>query len=330
MRLARLADGRTAFLVPGDEEDHVVSLAAVLAAVEPLDPTLFSELWPWTPAGWTSWVPLIEDWDSRRGSMAELAGRAADDVASGAFRFGARPLSAVPLGAPLPDLAGRVYAMGGNFPSHSAGMAAQLQLPKKLPTSDAGDPPWGFFVIPGTVVGHEAHVTAPSHVRKLDYEAEVAIVRGPGEQASEDELPVWGYTAWNDFSIRDGALGLVTVDHGPLTWSLTKNFRSGNSAGPCLVVDDGPPVDSLDIACRVNGDARQKGNTGDMLHSFGAVASHISEYSPLSAGDMILSGTPAGTAMEQGIDGPFLADGDLVEVTVSGIGTLRNRVTVQP
>jgi 2-keto-4-pentenoate hydratase/2-oxohepta-3-ene-1,7-dioic acid hydratase in catechol pathway len=63
-----------------------------------------------------------------------------------------------------------------------------------------------------------------------------------------------------------------------------------------------------------------------MTHSFGRIAAHLSRYAPLGGGDVIISGTPAGTAMESGLDGPFLRDGDQVEVLVDGIAPLRNSV----
>jgi 2-keto-4-pentenoate hydratase/2-oxohepta-3-ene-1,7-dioic acid hydratase in catechol pathway len=147
--------------------------------------------------------------------------------------------------------------------------------------------------------------------------------------AEDGTVAIWGYTAWNDFSIRDAAFKLSKVDHGPLTWSLQKNFDTANACGPCLVVDEGATVGDLRIQLRVNGEQRQDGTTADMRYSFGAIASHLSEYLSLRPGDMILSGTPSGTAMEAGPEGVFLADGDEVEVEVDGVGVLRNRV-VQP
>jgi 2-keto-4-pentenoate hydratase/2-oxohepta-3-ene-1,7-dioic acid hydratase in catechol pathway len=111
-----------------------------------------------------------------------------------------------------------------------------------------------------------------------------------------------------------------------LTWSLQKNFASGNACGPCMVVDHPITADGLRIRCRVNGATRQDGNTTEMKYGFPEIVAHIEEYLPLRPGDMILSGTPAGTGMERGPDGPFLADGDICEVEVTGTGVLRNRV----
>lgn len=225
-------------------------------------------------------------------------------------------LDHVTLEAPLPDPAARIFAMGGNFPMHVTEVTKNIEVPPSL--ADPASPPWGFFVIPGTTVGPGATITPPAATKFLDYEAEVAVVLdGTGG--------IWGYTGWNDFSIRDPAFKLSLVDHGPLTWSLQKNFAGANAVGPAMVL--GEPVDDLAIACRVNGATMQEGSTAGMKHGFAAIAAHIEEYLPLRAGDMILSGTPGGTAMEYGPGGDrWLQDGDVTEVEVGAAGVLRNTV----
>jgi 2-keto-4-pentenoate hydratase/2-oxohepta-3-ene-1,7-dioic acid hydratase in catechol pathway len=287
MKLVRYHGGRTGVIV-GDEVVELTELAAG-----------------------ASWVPLIES-----GALPEVPDAAGT------------PLSVVRLEAPIPDPCARIFAMGGNFPMHTAATAEKLTI--KLSdsvTSGAKDdtPPWGFYVIPGTIVGPEHDVTPPRGTQKLDYEAEVGIVLAASGRG-HDTLPIWGYTAWNDFSIRDAAFGLSKVDHGPLTWSLQKNFASANACGPWMVVGAPIPAEGLRIQCRVNGELRQDGNTTAMKYGFEEIAAHIEEYLPLGAGDMILSGTPAGTGMEGGPAGPFLAGGDVCEVVVTGTGALRNRV----
>lgn len=252
--------------------------------------------------GVSSWTPLITGWPDTR---EELAARERD---------GGVPIADVTLEPPLPDPGARIFAMGGNFPLHTADTETKLDI--KVP-----DWPWGFYVIPGTIVGDGAEIRPPAHTQKLDYEAEVGVVL-------DDEAGIWGWTAWNDFSMRDPAFGLADVDRGPLTWSLQKNFATANACGPWMVVGEPVPAAGLRIICRVNGEVRQDGTTAEMKHHFAAIAAHIGAYLPLGAGDMILSGTPAGTAMEGGPDGPFLADGDEVEVEVDGAGVLHNRVVL--
>jgi 2-keto-4-pentenoate hydratase/2-oxohepta-3-ene-1,7-dioic acid hydratase in catechol pathway len=302
MKLVRYDGGNTGLLVDAGG-DAVVDVRPALQEV----------------LGWdgASWNPLIERWPEVSARLRELerAGGHTD----------ARPLSDVRLEPPLPHPASRVFAMGGNFPAHSARMATQVQTKPEASAPARPALPWGFYVIPGTIVGPDSDVTPPVGTQKLDYEAEVALVLG--RSVGSGELHVWGYTCWNDFSIRDAALGLAILDHGPLTWSLQKNFTSGNSCGPYLVVvDGGLPSEGIPIACRVNGELRQEGNTTDMRHGFEEIAVYVSQYVPLGAGDVILSGTPPGTAMESGEEGRFLTDGDVTEVEVGGAGVLRNRI----
>jgi 2-keto-4-pentenoate hydratase/2-oxohepta-3-ene-1,7-dioic acid hydratase in catechol pathway len=235
----------------------------------------------------------------------------------------------VTLEPPLPDPAARIFAMGGNFPMHLAGAVAKLDLPDSVKQGTTDDtPPWGFYVIPGTTVGDGVDIRPPAHARKLDYEAEVGAILTGEPVAADGTVPIWGYTAWNDFSIRDPAFKLSKVDHGPLTWSLQKNFDTANACGPCVVVDEGAAVGDVRIRLRVNGEQRQDVTTADMRYGVGAIASHLAEYLTLRPGDMILSGTPSGTVMEAGPEGVFLADGDEVEVEVDGVGVLRNRIVL--
>jgi 2-keto-4-pentenoate hydratase/2-oxohepta-3-ene-1,7-dioic acid hydratase in catechol pathway len=266
------------------------------------------------------WASLISGWKEARDELRALEGGGAGT-----------PLAEVTLEPPLPEPAARIFAMGGNFPMHVADTVDKLamKIPDSVKSGSKEDtPPWGFYVIPGTIVGPESDVTPPRDTQKLDYEAEVGVVLSGAAPDGDGGLPIWGYTAWNDFSIRDPAFGLSKVDHGPLTWSLQKNFATANACGPCMIVDEPIPADGLRIICRVNGEIRQDGNTVDMKYGFDEIAAHIGEYLPLGPGDMILSGTPAGTGMEGGQAGPFLADGDVTEVEVDGTGILRNRVVL--
>lgn len=320
-----MAGSGTGVVVASADTHYVVEPAKSLSS---LDSGLAGSIRVLFPDGPQSWLPLIEEWPSARGSLYAFLEVVQDDLDRGRDRLKARPLAEVPLDPPLPDPASRIFAMGGNFPAHTAKMAARTRTPDSV-VSGAVDstPPWGFYVIPGTVVGAGAIVTPPEGTVKLDYEAEVAVVLGAGEHPrGSDRVSVWGYTAWNDFSIRDDALGLSGIDHGPLTWSLTKNFRTGNSCGPWMVVDEAINLPTLRIRCRVNDELRQDGTTADMKYSFGRIAAHLSRFVPIGGGDMILSGTPGGTAMEDGPDGAYLRDGDEVEVMVDGVAALRNAV----
>lgn len=313
MRLVRFDGGATGILIGDGADTAVLDVHATLGS---RDTDAAHALAAFFPDRSSSWLPIITAWAEIREPMASLRAMSADAVL--------RPMREVRLEAPLPDPGVRIFAMGGNFAAHVSAVVGETSMAPTLQVPAATSPPWGYYVIPGTVVGQDAVVRAPAGVRKLDYEAEVAVVLGAAETAlAAGGLPVWGYTAWNDFSIRDGALGLTTLDHGPLTWSLQKNFDTGNACGPCLVVDEPVDLRAVTIECRVNGAVRQQGTTAQMIHPFDRIAGYIAGFLTLTPGDMIVSGTPAGTAMESGVDGPFLEPGDVTEVDVGGVGVLR-------
>jgi 2-keto-4-pentenoate hydratase/2-oxohepta-3-ene-1,7-dioic acid hydratase in catechol pathway len=331
MRLMRTRDGRTG-LVVGPDNDRVIDLAGSLGALERRAPraarVVSDALLAYRHQGWGD---MIDGWDDVGPALATLVEEAERDADALAIQ----PLAAVELGPPLTAIDSRVFAVGANFAPHAAQSDAAIAGTADAEAREAaivrakreGLPPWGFSFLPGTFVGSGADITPPPGTQKLDYEAEVAVVfRATGSRRGRDVQP-WGITALNDLSIRDPHLGLgVKVDHGPMTWTLQKNFDTSNACGPWVVVDEGLDAADLDFSMRVNGDLRQSGNTSEMVYSFDDVVDHISAYLSMRSGDVIVSGTCAGTALEQGADGPYLQDGDEMVVEVEGVGTLRNRV----
>jgi 2-keto-4-pentenoate hydratase/2-oxohepta-3-ene-1,7-dioic acid hydratase in catechol pathway len=304
MRLVRFEDDRTGALAEGRSGTVVVDLTTALAT-----------------HGRSDWTALIERWPSIRASLevfVEQAGTTADgDVV--------HDLEAVRLRPPLPRPTSRIFALGVNFTSHVAGASAAVG--QTDPTRDDTRPPAGFFVIPGTVVGHDDEISPPADAQKVDYEAEVAVVLASGgRNLAPEDVRIWGHTGFNDVSIRDPHLGLSRLDEGALAWGLQKNFQGGNVLGPWLAVDEGHDLTDLRIRSSVNGQLRQDGSTSEMIRSFADAVAYLSRYLPLQPGDLLTSGTPAGTAIEQGIDGPFLRPGDVIEVEIEGAGVLRNTV----
>lgn len=170
----------------------------------------------------------------------------------------------------------------------------------------------------------------PARTQRLDYEAEVAVVIGKGgRDIKSDDFAsrVWGYTLFNDWSVRDN------VSFGP-DFQYSKNFDTSATIGPWIVVDEGIDPQDIPIECRVNGELRQSGNTRSMVHSFAALGEHLSRDTTLWPGDLIASGTPKGTAVDSSRQGPdgshpdtlFVKPGDVVEVSSALIGTIRNEV----
>jgi 2-keto-4-pentenoate hydratase/2-oxohepta-3-ene-1,7-dioic acid hydratase in catechol pathway len=325
MKLVRFDDHRTGLLVDGDPP-RVLDVAASLDAFgadEREGGAILSSLFA-AAGGVVSWVPAIERWDDARAPLRRLIDWGAK--ADGAVTL---PLDGLRLRPPLPSPQGRIFALGTNFASHVAQASAAIGADESLAAQLAQRPPGGFYVIPGTVIGPGDEFAAPPGAVKIDFEVEVAVVlAAAGRGVPADAFRIWGHTGWNDLSIRDPHLGvgLADLDKGTLSWALQKNWDGANACGAYMVVDEGADLADLHLESRVNGELRQNGSTSEMIRSFAEVASYLSQFLRLEPGDVLTSGTPAGTAIEQGIDGPFLQPGDVVECEVEGAGVLRNRM----
>lgn len=175
--------------------------------------------------------------------------------------------------------------------------------------------------------GPDSDIFWPAESTWMDYELEIACVIGrAGSRVSPEEARrhIFGFTIFNDWSARDLQLGFMAAGLGP---SGGKDFAS--SLGPCVVTLDelGDPYD-LTMTARVNGVEWSRGSTASMFHSWEDAIAAWSRLSPLVPGEVIGSGTVLGGCGFE-LD-RRLSDGDVVELDIEGIGTLRNRVVVAP
>ena len=198
----------------------------------------------------------------------------------------------------------KIIALGLNYRDH----AAELKMP--LPAEPL------IFLKPSTaVIGPEAKIVYPSQSNRVDYEAELGVVLGrtayrvPEAEASAYIL---GYSCFNDVTARD-----LQKQDGQFTRS--KSFDTFAPLGPWIETEIADP-DYLRVEAYINGERRQQGHTHNMVFGVPKLISFISHIMTLLPGDVIATGTPAGI-------GPMLP-GDVVEIVVEGIGTLRNRVVV--
>jgi len=178
---------------------------------------------------------------------------------------------------------------------------------------------------PMTVVGPDADVIRPSAARLMDYELELAaIIGGPAKNLSEDAAfgAVFGYTIFNDFSARDLQSRETSFRFGP---AKGKDFDTGNAIGPCIVTaDEIADPEALTMIARVNGVEKVRTTSGNMQHSVARTIAYISQDETLHPGDLIAFGTVGDGCGYESLT--FLADGDVVELEVEGIGVLRNRL----
>ena len=191
-----------------------------------------------------------------------------------------------------------------------------------------------YFTNPGNIYGPDDEIPFPAYTNELDYELEIAAVIGkPGRDIRPEEAPrhIFGYTIFNDWSARDVQREEMKVGLGP---AKGKDFAS--SLGPCLVTadefagnaTDRPGVYDLQMLARINGVERSRGNFKDIHWSFGEILARVSQSVMLMPGDVIGSGTVGtGCLLElTKAKGPWLQEGDEVELEISGIGVLKNTV----
>jgi 2-keto-4-pentenoate hydratase/2-oxohepta-3-ene-1,7-dioic acid hydratase in catechol pathway len=176
-----------------------------------------------------------------------------------------------------------------------------------------------------SVVGTGVDIVRPRYCQWLDYELEFGVfINRAGKNIARDEAAsyIFGYCIFNDVSARDQQYREMPAMLGP---SKGKDFDTGNVMGPWLVTaDEIPDPTSLTMSAWVNGEQRCRGSSADMMHSFADIIAYASVDETLHAGEFFASGTVGGGS---GLEfGEPLAHGDIIEMEVSGLGRLRNRV----
>jgi 2-keto-4-pentenoate hydratase/2-oxohepta-3-ene-1,7-dioic acid hydratase in catechol pathway len=240
----------------------------------------------------------------------------------------------------------KVMCIGANFADHFVGLSrnspASMGKERKVLTLEEArtqalaSPQWGFYKMGSSVGDPGGDVPYPSRTRFLDYEGEVALIIGKGgKDIRRSKLldHIFGYTLFDDFSLRDN------MDKGVLNFARVKNFQGSGALGPVVVLkDEAPDPQDIDFSTSVNGEVRQRGNTRDMIRGFAEWMEFLSEDMELNPGDVIASGTCAGTAADSSkrdkdgnfLPGRFLKVGDVVEVSSKRIGgALRNRIVAK-
>jgi 2-keto-4-pentenoate hydratase/2-oxohepta-3-ene-1,7-dioic acid hydratase in catechol pathway len=178
---------------------------------------------------------------------------------------------------------------------------------------------------PSSVIGDGDPIVIPPHVQQPDYEGELAVVIGTRARdvAEADALTiVAGVTVGHDVSARDHQ-----YNTGQFSWS--KSFDTFCALGPELVsLDEVDLAGGLAITTTVSGEVMQDSTTAELVFSVPELIAWISQGCTLEPGDVILTGTPAGVGAAR-TPPRWLVDGDVVEITIEGVGTLRNRVVRQ-
>ncbi|TFW32902.1 fumarylacetoacetate hydrolase family protein [Massilia horti] len=206
---------------------------------------------------------------------------------------------------------GKIVCVGVNYLAHRE----EVNRP-------ATEHPTLFLRVAESQAAHGQALLCPAESDEFDFEGEVALVIGrAGNRIAEaDALSyIAGFSCYNDGSVRDWQAATSQ-------WTAGKNFRQTGAFGPWLVTaDELPPEQPMRIATRLNGVEVQKSSTDLLIFGMARLISFISSITPLSPGDVIVTGTPGGVGFKR-VPKLFMKDGDVVEVEVSGIGVLRNPV----
>jgi 5-oxopent-3-ene-1,2,5-tricarboxylate decarboxylase/2-hydroxyhepta-2,4-diene-1,7-dioate isomerase len=210
----------------------------------------------------------------------------------------------------LPPLEpGTIFALGLNYADHAKELSREL-------TVSAQDEPLVFLKSPGTLVGHRAQTRRPEGVAFMHYECELAVVIGRSARKvsrAEAMAHVAGYTVANDYAIRD------YLENWYRPNLRVKNRDGCTALGPWLVdAADVADPHALELRTFVNGKLVQQGNTGDMIRRIPELIEYLSSFMTLSAGDLILTGTPDGIVN--------VNVGDEVVTEIEGVGRLVNTI----
>lgn len=207
---------------------------------------------------------------------------------------------------------GKTMCCGLNYRSHVMESRTRRELPQ-YPTL--------FPKFPDTLTGAYSPICLPRASAMVDWEAELGVIIGaPARRVSPgDALDfVAGLTAVNDVSMRDW-------QRRTSEWLQGKNFEASTPVGPALVTLDefDDPLD-LAISCDVDGQTMQQARTSELVFGIAELVSYASTFTTLRPGDLIVTGTMSGVASARE-DQPYLKDGQVVTVTIEGIGSCRNR-----
>jgi len=177
------------------------------------------------------------------------------------------------------------------------------------------------------VIGTGHDVSWPPFSELLDYEMEFGAWVGiKGKDVTPDQARdmIFGYSIFNDISARDTQAREMSAGLGP---GKGKDFETGNIIGPCIVTADSFDPYNADMIVRINGEERSRGNSRDMHWKFEDCIAHTAQSETVYPGEFFCSGTvPWGCGLEHDL---YLSDGDVVELEVTGIGVLKNRVVKQ-
>ena len=254
-------------------------------------------------------ISLVDRWPTLRRAIA--AGSLAEASKAGGPTL---PISEVRWLPVIPD-PGKILCVGLNYESH------RKETGRAIVSN-----PTIFTRFADSQTGHGCPMILPPESEQLDYEGEVAVIIGRGGRriaAAQALDHVAGYACYNDGSVRDWQAHSIQFIPG-------KNWPETGSFGPWMVTPDefgecGPQR----LRTRLNGQVMQDALLANMIFPIPRLIEYVSTFTPLSPGDVIVSGTPGGVGVKRDPQ-VFMKEGDLVEIEVDGIGILTNTIARRP
>ncbi|RKP53569.1 fumarylacetoacetate hydrolase family protein [Pararobbsia silviterrae] len=248
--------------------------------------------------------------DLKRLIEFDLLGEAAAYASTATDTLGFDDVALLPV-IPNP---GKILCVGLNYGEHVRESGRELT-----------EQPTIFVRVADSQLAHGESIVRPRESLKLDYEGEIALVIGKGgRRIREDDAydHIAGYACYNDASVRDWQLATSQ-------WTAGKNFWRTGSFGPWMVTRDAIADDHvMTLTTRLNGEVLQHSTTDKLIHSVPRLIAHVSTFTPLAPGDVIVTGTPGGVGSRR-TPPVWMQPGDCVEVEVDAIGVLRNTIVAE-
>ena len=242
--------------------------------------------------------------------VADALGEAAAAVAGKPAEFRLGDVTLLPV-IPNP---GKIWCCGLNYGEHV-----------RETNREVTEQPTFFLRVADSQVGHDQAIIAPPESTQVDYEAEIAVVIGKaGRRIQEADVAEYiaGYACYNDGSIRDW-------QKHTSQWVPGKNFWRTGGFGPWMVTADEIPFGTvMRLQTVLNGQVLQDATTEMMIHSIAKQIAYVSTIAPLQPGDVIVTGTPGGVGARRSPP-VWMKPGDICEIVVDRIGTLRNPIAAE-
>ncbi|QBK03441.1 FAA hydrolase family protein [Hylemonella gracilis] len=260
-----------------------------------------------------SWIQAPADFEARYPDLKSVIAADRLDELDRVARASGRTVSAgrARLLPVIPN-PGKILCVGLNYKSHVA--------ETKRPDSEY---PAIFTRYADSLLAHGAPMPKPKATQRFDFEAELAVIIGKGGRAIPQARAfehIAGYACFNDGTARDW-------QRHTHQWTPGKNFPATGPFGPYMATPrEIPDVNRLTIASRLNGQVMQQASLADLIYTLPVIIEYLSGFTPLSAGDVIATGTPGGVGDRR--DPPvYMVAGDVIEIEITGLGVLRNVVT---